>query len=46
LVDGDQYEIDTLVTWQCGGDAPVTAEYRFTGTFPDDPVVSVVQSPS
>jgi hypothetical protein len=40
LNDGDRYEIDTLVTWTCAGNPPVTAEYRFAGTFPRAPTIT------
>ena len=42
LQDGDYYEVDTMITWTCAGHPPVTAEYRFSGTYPNAPTVTAL----
>jgi hypothetical protein len=42
LDDGDTYSVQVLVTWRCGSNNPVRAEYRLDGTYPAAPSVSVV----
>jgi hypothetical protein len=39
---GDYYEIGLLVTWQCPGAPHVEAEYRFWGTYPNNPDVEML----
>jgi hypothetical protein len=43
---GDEYSVDMYVTWQCSGPSYVDAIYRFKATFPDPPVVSIIQQPT
>lgn len=41
---GDQYEVDVMIEWSCGGES-VLAHYRLSATHPNPPTVTQISPP-